>query len=158
MKLTFISTLIATLALSACSTATDVASSTANVVKDVANTTTETVKNTTTSAMDSMKGKQPVFETAAYFCDASGKKNQVVSAVYAFIDGKIDSATITMNRKVIGPEMKFDATYKDGVRFVEGQKVWSLDYGFAQNTVSKTVPVMFTDNNNIVAKNCTIVK
>ncbi|MGC7590540.1 hypothetical protein ACPWUF_08660 [Bisgaard Taxon 46] len=105
-----------------------------------------------------MVSAQPTFETAAYFCDVQGKKNQVVSATYAFVNGKVDSATVTINRQVVGQEMKLDSAYQDGVRFVEGKKVWSLDYGFAANTVNSTVPVMFTDNNKILAKNCMIAK
>ncbi|EEX51057.1 membrane protein [Pasteurella multocida] len=108
-----------------------------------------------------MVSTQPTFETAAYFCDVQGKRNQVVSATYAFVNGKADSATVTINRQVVGEEMKFDSTYKDGVRFVEGKKVWALgglDNSFAADTVSSTVPVMFTDNNRILARNCLIAK
>ncbi|MDO5055462.1 hypothetical protein ACFSAV_07880 [Pasteurella oralis] len=105
-----------------------------------------------------MKASEPAFETAAYFCDVRGKKNQVVSVTYAFVGGKADSATVSINRKVVGHEMKLDSSYQDGVRFVEGKKVWSLDYGFAAETVGTTVPVMFTDNNKILAKNCRIAK
>ncbi|MGC6406451.1 hypothetical protein ACNO7K_08445 [Bisgaard Taxon 45] len=105
-----------------------------------------------------MKSSEPTFETAAYFCDVKGKKNQVVSATYAFVNGKADSATVTINRKVVGQEMKLDSSYQDGVRFVESNKVWSLDNGFAASTVSTTAAVMFTDNNKILAKNCTNAK
>ncbi|AKD37884.1 hypothetical protein I926_02780 [Pasteurella multocida subsp. multocida OH4807] len=110
------------------------------------------------SKMAEKKAIEPKFETAAYFCDVKGKKNQVVSVTYAFVDSKADSATVSINRKVVGHEMKLDGAYQDGVRFVEGNKVWSLDYGFAANTVNTTVPVMFTDNNKILAKNCRIAK
>ncbi|MGC7560336.1 hypothetical protein [Pasteurella sp. PK-2025] len=115
------------------------------------------IKSATQKAAEMVKA-QPTFETAAYFCDVRGKKNQVVSATYAFVNGKADSATITINRKVVGQEMKLDTAYQDGVRFVEGQKVWSLDYGFAANTVNSTAAVMFTDNNKILAKNCVNAK
>lgn len=66
--------------------------------------------------------------------------------------------TKAKGKQVVGPEMKFDPTYKDGTRFVSGNKVWNLDYGFSAATVGKTVPVMFTDNNKILAKNCKIAK
>ncbi|MGY4677357.1 hypothetical protein ACWIT3_06430 [Pasteurella sp. P03HT] len=105
-----------------------------------------------------MKMMEPKFETAAYFCDVKGKRNQVVSVTYAFVGGKADSATVSINRKVVGHEMKLDGTYQDGVRFVEGNKVWLLDDGFAANTVNMTVPVMFTDNDKILARNCRIAK
>ncbi|MXN89558.1 hypothetical protein K7G92_000210 [Pasteurella canis] len=105
-----------------------------------------------------MKVSEPTFETAAYFCDVKGKRNQVVSVTYAFVDGKADSATVSINRKVVGDEMKLDSAYKDGTRFVEGNKVWSLDEGFTAKTVNTTVPVMFTDNNKILARNCDIAK
>ncbi|MFC1136769.1 hypothetical protein ACFGZQ_05150 [Pasteurella multocida] len=105
-----------------------------------------------------MKSSEPTFETAAYFCDVKGKKSQVVSATYTFVNGKADSATVTINRQVVGHEMKLDSTYQDGVRFVEGNKVWSLDNGFAASTVGTTAAVMFTDNNKILAKNCTNAK
>lgn len=116
--------------------------------------------NATKAASDAMKVAQstPAFETAAYFCDVSGKKNKVVSATYAFVDGKIDTATITINRKVVGQEMKLDPSYQDGTKFVEGNKVWSLESGFTQATASKVVPIMFTDNNRILARNCKIAK
>ncbi|QLB20158.1 hypothetical protein A6B43_00695 [Vespertiliibacter pulmonis] len=138
----------------------DVASSAANGVKEAAtsatNAVTTAVENTANSAKQ-MVSSQPTFETAAYYCDVEGKKNQVVSVTYAFVDGKVDSATVSIHKKVVGQEMKFDSAYKDGTRFVEGNKVWSLDYGFSAATVGKTVPVMFTDNNKILAKSCQVI-
>ncbi|MDH3001819.1 hypothetical protein [Pasteurella multocida] len=105
-----------------------------------------------------IKSSEPTFETVAYFCDVKGKKNQVVSATYTFVNSKADSATVTINRQVVGHEMKLDSTYQDGVRFVEGNKVWLLDNGFVANTVGTTAAVMFTDNNKILARNCTNAK
>lgn len=137
----------ATLIIAACSNAD--ANST-----NVAKTASDAMKNVSAAVKSSM----PTFETAAYFCDVSGKKKQVVSATYAFVDGKIDTATITINRKVVGQEMKLDPSYQDGTKFVEGNKVWSLESGFTQATASKVIPIMFTDNNRILARNCEIAK
>lgn len=142
--------------------ASSAANGVSNVVtgaKDMAGSAVNGVKN----AASGLMGKQPTFETAAYFCDAYGYKNQVVSVAYAFVDGKPYTATVTINSKakgkqVVGSEMKFDAAYKDGARFVSGNKMWNLDYGFSAATVGKTVPVMFTDNNQILAKNCKIAR
>lgn len=101
---------------------------------------------------------EPSFETAAYFCDVQGKKNQTVSATYTFVNGKIDSATISINRKVVGDDMKVNAAYNDGTQFVEGKKVWTLDNGFSQASAAKTLPIMFTDNNKILARNCVLAR
>ena len=169
MKLVkFVPAIAATLVLAACSTAENVVSSTTNAVSNAASATTNAVSNAATATKDAvvgtMKGasnalsSKPTFETAAYFCDVQGKKNQVVSATYAFVNGKIDTATITINRKVVGQEMKLDPSYKDGTQFVEGKKVWALEGGFTQATASKTMPIMFTDNNQILAKNCEFAK
>lgn len=133
--------------------------SAANGAKEMAGSAVDGVKN----AANSVMGAKPEFKTAAYFCDAYGYKNQVVSATYAFVQGKPYSATVTINSKakgkqVVGAEMKLDASYKDGVRFVEGKKFWNLDSNFSAATVAKSVPVMFTDNNKILAKNCKIAK
>lgn len=180
MKLVkFVPAIAATLVLAACSTAenmvssttnavSNAASATTNAVSNAASATTNAVSNVATATKDAVAGtmksasnalsSKPTFETAAYFCDVQGKKNQVVSATYAFVNGKIDTATITINRKVVGQEMKLDPSYKDGTQFVEGKKVWALESGFTQATASKTMPIMFTDNNQILAKNCEIAK
>lgn len=169
MKLVkFVPAIAATLVLAACSTAENMVSSTTNAVSNAASATTNAVSNAATATKDAVAGtmksasnalsSKPTFETAAYFCDVQGKKNQVVSATYAFVNGKIDTATITINRKVVGQEMKLDPSYKDGTQFVEGKKVWALEGGFTQATASKTMPIMFTDNNQILAKNCEIAK
>lgn len=152
---------------SAVSGVSDVASSAVTGVKDVATSAATGVKGAATATVDGVKTaanavmgtSKPVFETAAYFCDVEGQKNQVVSVAYAFVDGKPYTATVTINTKakgkqVVGSEMKFDSAFKDGARFVDGNKFWNLDYGFSAATVGKTVPVMFTDNNKILAKNC----
>lgn len=146
MKLVkFAPAIAAALVLAACSTADKVATATT----DAATATKDAMKGAMTSA-------QPHFETAGYFCEVKGKR-KVVSATYAFINGQADSVTLTVDGAVVG-DMKYDASYQDGTRFVNGNRVWSLDYGFAQNTVSKTVPVQYRSNNNIVAKNCEIAK
>lgn len=157
MKLVkFAPAIAATLVLAACSTADKVATATTDAVKATGNA----VVGAATATKDAMKGAmtsaQPHFETAGYFCEVKGKR-KVVSATYAFVNGQADSVTLTVDGAVVG-DMKYDANYQDGTRFVNGNRVWSLDYGFAQNTVSKTVPVQYRSNNNIVAKNCEIAK
>ena len=169
MKLVkFVPAIAATLVLAACSTAGNVVSSTTNAVSNAASTTTNAVSNAATATKDTVAGtmksasnalsSKPTFETAAYLCDVKGKRNQVVSATYAFVNGKIETATITINRKVVGEAMKLDPSYADGTKFVEGKKVWSLESGFTQATASKTMPIMFTDNNQILARNCEFAK
>ncbi|MEE3695747.1 Holliday junction resolvase [Glaesserella parasuis] len=136
--------------LTACSTVSDVASSTANIEGNAGSTpvdSTTAAKNITTGS-----------KTVTYTCSVNGKTNQPVSAVYTFNNGEPSTATVTINKKVVGENLKVDATYQDGVKFVSGTNVWSLDIGFSAKTAETTVPVMFTANNQILAKNCVVTK
>ncbi|KDD81812.1 Holliday junction resolvase [Glaesserella parasuis] len=136
--------------LTACSTVSDVASSTANIEGNAGSTAVDSItaaKNITTGS-----------KTVTYTCSVNGKTNQPVSAVYTFNNGEPSTATVTINKKVVGENLKVDATYQDGVKFVSGTNVWSLDIGFSAKTAETTVPVMFTANNQILAKNCTVAK
>ncbi|MDG6312269.1 Holliday junction resolvase [Glaesserella parasuis] len=142
-------TFAAAAVLAACSTVSDVASSTANIEGNAGSTavdSTTAAKNTTGS------------KTVTYTCSVNGKTNQPVSAVYTFNNGEPSTATVTINKKVVGENLKVDATYQDGVKFVSGTNVWSLDIGFSAKTAETTVPVMFTANNQILAKNCVVTK
>ncbi|MDO4697396.1 MAG: Holliday junction resolvase [Pasteurellaceae bacterium] len=168
MKLVkFAPAIAATLVLAACTTpnkiataTTDAMKATGNAVAGAATATTDAVKGAATATKDAVKGAKvsvkPELQTAAYLCDVKGKR-KVVSATYAFLNGKADLVTLSIDGKVVG-DLKFDEKYEDGSRFVAGNRVWSLDSGFAPNTVSKTVPVQYRSNNNIVAKNCEIAK
>lgn len=165
-------TFAAATVLAACSTVSDVASSTANAVgnagsvvvdgakaaggavADGASAVGTAVSNGATAAKDVVTGSK----TIAYTCSVNGKTNQPVSAVYTFNNGEASMATVTINKKVVGKNLKVDATYKDGVKFISGTNVWSLDTGFNAKTAETTVPVMFTANNQILAKNCTVAK
>ncbi|MCT8668438.1 Holliday junction resolvase [Glaesserella parasuis] len=136
--------------LTACSTVSDVASSTANIEGNAGSTAVDSItaaKNITTGS-----------KTVTYTCSVNGKTNQPVSAVYTFNNGEPSTATVTFNKKVVGENLKVDATYQDGVKFVSGTNVWSLDIGFSAKTAETTVPVMFTANNQILAKNCVVAK
>ncbi|EQA05733.1 Holliday junction resolvase [Glaesserella parasuis] len=136
--------------LTACSTVSDVASSTANIEGNAGSTAVDSItaaKNITTGS-----------KTVTYTCSVNGKTNQPVSAVYTFNNGEPSTATVTINKKVVGENLKVDATYQDGVKFVSGTNVWSLDIGFSAKTAETTVPVMFTANNQILAKNCVVAK
>ncbi|MCT8695100.1 Holliday junction resolvase [Glaesserella parasuis] len=136
--------------LTACSTVSDVASSTANIEGNAGSTAVDSItaaKNITTGS-----------KTVTYTCSVNGKTNQPVSAVYTFNNGEPSTATVTVNKKVVGENLKVDATYQDGVKFVSGTNVWSLDIGFSAKTAETTVPVMFTANNQILAKNCVVAK
>ncbi|MWQ64071.1 Holliday junction resolvase [Glaesserella parasuis] len=136
--------------LTACSTVSDVASSTANIEGNAGSTAVDSItaaKNITTGS-----------KTVTYTCSVNGKTNQPVLAVYTFNNGEPSTATVTINKKVVGENLKVDATYQDGVKFVSGKKVWSLDMGFNAKTAETTVPVMFTANNQILAKNCVVAK
>ncbi|MDE3993791.1 Holliday junction resolvase [Glaesserella parasuis] len=136
--------------LTACSTVSDVASSTANIEGNAGSTAVDSItaaKNITTGS-----------KTVTYTCSVNGKTNQPVSAVYTFNNGEPSTATVTINNNVVGENLKVDATYQDGVKFVSGTNVWSLDIGFSAKTAETTVPVMFTANNQILAKNCVVAK
>ncbi|MCT8567010.1 Holliday junction resolvase [Glaesserella parasuis] len=136
--------------LTACSTVSDVASSTANIEGNAGSTAVDSItaaKNITTGS-----------KTVTYTCSVNGKTNQPVSAVYTFNNGEPSTATVTIIKKVVGENLKVDATYQDGVKFVSGTNVWSLDIGFSAKTAETTVPVMFTANNQILAKNCVVAK
>lgn len=168
--------------LSACSTVSDVASSTVGAVGDAgsavlegaksaggavvdgaktaggavvegAKSTGEAVSSGVTAAKEAITGAK----TIVYTCSVSGK-TQAVSAVYTFKNDEPATATVTINKKVVGKDLKVDTTYTDGVKFVSGNNVWSVDKGFNAKTAETTVPVMFTANNQILAKNCTVVK
>lgn len=136
--------------LTACSTVSDVASSTANIEGNAGSTAVDS----TTAAKNITTGSK----TVTYTCSMNGKTNQPVSAVYTFNNGEPSTATVTINKKVVGENLKVDATYQDGVKFVSGTNVWSLDIGFSAKTAETTVPVMFTANNQILAKNCVVTK
>ncbi|MDD2170970.1 Holliday junction resolvase [Glaesserella parasuis] len=136
--------------LTACSTVSDVASSTANIEGNAGSTAVDS----TTAAKNITTGSK----TVTYTCSVNGKTNQPVSAVYTFNNGEPSTATVTINKKVVGENLKVDATYQDGVKFVSGTNVWSLDIGFSAKTAETTVPVMFTANNQILAKNCVVAK
>lgn len=143
-------TFAAAAVLAACSTVSDVASSTANIEGNAGSTAVDSItaaKNITTGS-----------KTVTYTCSVNGKTNQPVSAVYTFNNGEPSTATVTINKKVVGENLKVDATYQDGVKFVSGTNVWSLDIGFSAKTAETTVPVMFTANNQILAKNCVVTK
>ncbi|MCT8683324.1 Holliday junction resolvase [Glaesserella parasuis] len=136
--------------LTACSTVSDVASSTANIEGNAGSTAVDS----TTAAKNITTGSK----TVTYTCSVNGKTNQPVSAVYTFNNGEPSTATVTINKQVVGEKLKVDATYQDGVKFVSGTNVWSLDIGFSAKTAETTVPVMFTANNQILAKNCVVTK
>ncbi|MDE4023451.1 Holliday junction resolvase [Glaesserella parasuis] len=136
--------------LTACSTVSDVASSTANIEGNAGSTAVDS----TTAAKNITTGSK----TVTYTCSVNGKTNQPVSAVYTFNNGEPSTATVTISKKVVGENLKVDATYQDGVKFVSGTNVWSLDIGFSAKTAETTVPVMFTANNQILAKNCVVTK
>ncbi|AMW17272.1 hypothetical protein [Glaesserella parasuis] len=136
--------------LTACSTVSDVASSTANIEGNAGSTAVDS----TTAAKNITTGSK----TVTYTCSVNGKTNQPVSAVYTFNNGEPSTATVTINKKVVGENLKVDATYQDDVKFVSGTNVWSLDIGFSAKTAETTVPVMFTANNQILAKNCVVTK
>lgn len=93
-----------------------------------------------------------------YICDVKGKKNKVVSATYEVRGNEVVAVTVMVDGVVVGHEMKLNPSYKDGIQFVEGKKVWSLDEGFSRATINKTDPVMFTSNNKILAKNCHVAQ
>ncbi|MDO9794022.1 Holliday junction resolvase [Glaesserella parasuis] len=143
-------TFAAAAVLAACSTVSDVASSTANIEGNAGSTAVDS----TTAAKNITTGSK----TVTYTCSVNGKTNQPVSAVYTFNNGEPSTATVTINKKVVGENLKVDATYQDGVKFVSGTNVWSLDIGFSAKTAETTVPVMFTANNQILAKNCVVAK
>lgn len=176
-------TLGAVAVLAACSTAADIASSTVDAVGsagsavvdgaktvggavvdgaktaggavvDGAKATGNAVASGATAAKDMVTGSK----TVAYTCSVNGKTNQPVTAVYTFKDDEPETATVTVQKKVVGKNLKVDSTYKDGVKFVSGTNVWSLDTGFNAKTAETTVPVMFTANNVILAKNCAVAK
>ncbi|EQA03212.1 Holliday junction resolvase [Glaesserella parasuis] len=154
-------TFAAAAVLAACSTVSDVASSTANAVGnagsavvDGASAVGTAMSDGATAAKDMVTGSK----TIAYICSVNGKTNQPVLAVYTFNNGEPSTATVTINKKVVGKNLKVDTTYQDGVKFVSGTNVWSLDIGFSAKTAETTVPVMFTANNQILAKNCVVTK
>ena len=165
-------TLGAIAVLAACSTASDIASSTVNAVRNAGSAVVDGAKAAGGAVVDGAKAAGNVVadgatatkdlltgsKTVSYTCDASGKTNQPVVAVYTFSNGEPSTATVTINKKVVGKDLKADTAYKDGVKFVSGTKVWSLDTGFNSKTAETTVPVMFTSNNQILAKNCAVAK
>lgn len=165
-------TLGAIAVLAACSTASDIASSTVNAVGNAGSAVVDGAKTAGGAVVDGAKAAGNVVadgatatkdlltgsKTISYTCDASGKTNQPVVAVYTFSNGEPSTATVTINKKVVGTDLKVDSAYKDGVKFVSGTKVWSLDTGFNSKTAETTVPVMFTSNNQILAKNCAVAK
>lgn len=165
-------TLGAIAVLAACSTASDIASSTVNAVGNAGSAVVDGAKAAGGAVVDGAKAAGNVVadgatatkdlltgsKTVSYTCDASGKTNQPVVAVYTFSNGEPSTATVTINKKVVGKDLKVDTAYKDGVKFVSGTKVWSLDTGFNSKTAETTVPVMFTSNNQILAKNCAVAK
>ncbi len=165
-------TLGAIAVLAACSTASDIASSTVSAVGNAGSAVVDGAKAAGGAVVDGAKAAGNVVadgatatkdlltgsKTVSYTCDASGKTNQPVVAVYTFSNGEPSTATVTINKKVVGKDLKADTAYKDGVKFVSGTKVWSLDTGFNSKTAETTVPVMFTSNNQILAKNCTVAK
>lgn len=165
-------TLGAIAVLAACSTASDIASSTVNAVGNAGSAVVDGAKAAGGAVVDGAKSAGNVVadgatatkdlltgsKTVSYTCDASGKTNQPVVAVYTFSNGEPSTATVTINKKVVGKDLKVDTAYKDGVKFVSGTKVWSLDTGFNSKTAETTVPVMFTSNNQILAKNCAVAK
>ncbi len=165
-------TLGAIAVLAACSTASDIASSTVNAVGNAGSAVVDGAKAAGGAVVDGAKAAGNVVadgatatkdlltgsKTVSYTCDVSGKTNQPVVAVYTFSNGEPSTATVTINKKVVGTDLKVDTAYKDGVKFVSGTKVWSLDTGFNSKTAETTVPVMFTSNNQILAKNCAVAK
>ncbi|EEV24533.1 excinuclease ABC subunit A [Actinobacillus minor 202] len=165
-------TLGAIAVLAACSTASDIASSTVSAVGNAGSAVVDGAKAAGGAVVDGAKAAGNVVadgatatkdlltgsKTVSYTCDASGKTNQPVVAVYTFSNGEPSTATVTINKKVVGKDLKVDTAYKDGVKFVSGTKVWSLDTGFNSKTAETTVPVMFTSNNQILAKNCAVAK
>ncbi|WP_303820153.1 Holliday junction resolvase [Actinobacillus minor] len=165
-------TLGAIAVLAACSTASDIASSTVSAVGNAGSAVVDSAKAAGGAVVDGAKAAGNVVadgatatkdlltgsKTVSYTCDASGKTNQPVVAVYTFSNGEPSTATVTINKKVVGKDLKVDPAYKDGVKFVSGTKVWSLDTGFNSKTAETTVPVMFTSNNQILAKNCAVAK
>ncbi|AWI50848.1 Holliday junction resolvase [Actinobacillus porcitonsillarum] len=165
-------TLGAIAVLAACSTASDIASSTVSAVGSAGSAVVDGAKAAGGAVVDGAKAAGNVVadgatatkdlltgsKTVSYTCDASGKTNQPVVAVYTFSNGEPSTATVTINKKVVGKDLKVDTAYKDGVKFISGTKVWSLDTGFNSKTAETTVPVMFTSNNQILAKNCAVAK
>ncbi|MDE4012176.1 Holliday junction resolvase, partial [Glaesserella parasuis] len=75
--------------LTACSTVSDVASSTANIEGNAGSTAVDS----TTAAKNITTGSK----TVTYTCSVNGKTNQPVSAVYTFNNGEPSTATVTIN-------------------------------------------------------------
>lgn len=94
----------------------------------------------------------------SYRCDVSGKKNQPVSAHYTFKQNQPVATTVAINQKVVGKDLNLDLTYQDGMKFIAGAQVWSIDRRFDAQTVGEAVPVMFTASDQILARNCKIAK
>lgn len=148
MKLVKLFSILGAVALlAACSGHSDAVSSTVKQTENVASH-----ESTATNSV------QPETKTIAYACSVKGKTNQPVVAVYTFKNGEAETATVTIQKKTVGKNLKVDTAYQDGVKFVSGTNIWSLDVGFNANTAEATVPVMFTANNVILAKNCAIAK
>lgn len=157
----FLPSVLATVVLAACANVSEVASSTASAVGDAGSAVVDGAKATGNAVSSGVKAtKEAITGTKkiTYTCSVNGKANQPVSAVYTFNKGEPATATVTINKKVVGKNLKVDTTYTDGVKFVAGQKVWSLDTGFNAQTAETTAPVMFTANDVILAKNCAVAK
>ncbi len=179
----FLPAVLATVVLAACANVSEVASSTASAVGDAGSAVVDGAKSAGGAVVDGAKAaggavvdgakatgnavssgvkatKEAITGTKkiTYTCSVNGKANQPVSAVYTFNKGEPATATVTINKKVVGKNLKVDTTYTDGVKFVAGQKVWSLDTGFNAQTAETTAPVMFTANDVILAKNCAVAK
>lgn len=173
----YLPTLAAAAVLAACSTVSDAADSTVSAVsnagsavvdgaKTAGNAVVDTAKDAGTAVSNGVsKVKNSVTgantQTVNYFCSASGKKAPM-SATYTFKNGKPQTATVTLNNKVIGKNLKVDSSYTDGAQFIDSKNVWTLSDNISADTVRKAYPIMFTvkgkDADTIVAKDCSVAK
>lgn len=171
MKLVkFVPAIAATLVLAACSTASDVASSTAGAVSNAAGAVTETVSNAGAAVVNTVSGAadstQAAVKTQVEKISTTSKSvaykclNKVkVSATYAFEGDKPKAVNLQLGKKVI-TGLLYDASNQDQPTFKSDKYVWNLDNDFYQD-IYKSGAMLTEDGKDsdmILAKLCEVDK
>ncbi|OOR99596.1 hypothetical protein B0187_04600 [Haemophilus paracuniculus] len=163
-------------ALSACSTASDVASSAtnavsnaassvANGVSNVATGVADGVSNTVTKVKDTAAGKvettttklDTTSKTVVYSC----QQKKSVTATYAFENGQVKAVNLKLGKQAINGLM-LDANSSDVVSFASKGYRWNVDTDFSLENAEKTTAIHLAkigkQSDQLLAKLCEVNK
>ncbi|OOF69412.1 hypothetical protein [Rodentibacter caecimuris] len=148
----FVPALVASVVLTACSTASDVVSSTADAVTKTTETVVDNVSKTAKKVSDKLNMST---KSVVYQC----QNKTVVSAAYVFEGKSATSVTLMVGKQPIG-NLALDENAPNPMTFASKDYRWHTDESFSLENFDKSSSVMLfkigKDSDEILAKNCKI--